>query len=80
MSNVPLPEPVGIVWSDGRPHHTYAVGQLHAHAAAVSAAECAPLIEEIEALRQDGSKLSADNAALRERVRVLEEALEGAPK
>lgn len=38
---------------------------LHAHAAAVSAAECEPLMAEIEALRQDGSRLAADNAALR---------------
>ena len=39
MSNTPLPEPIGIVWSDGMPHHTYAKGQLLAHAAAVSAAK-----------------------------------------
>jgi chromosome segregation ATPase len=39
---------------------------MHAHAAAVSAAECAPLIEEIEALRQDGSRLTAERDALRQ--------------
>jgi hypothetical protein len=40
---------------------------LYTHpATAVSAAECAPLIEEIEALRQDGSRLTAERDALRE--------------
>ncbi len=64
MSNTPLPEP------DSRWHpswglpSTYSADQMHAHAAAVSAAECEPLMAEIEALRQDGSRLAADNAAL----------------
>ena len=38
----------------------YTLNQLRAY----SDAECAPLMEEIEALRQDGSKLTAENAAL----------------
>ena len=39
----------------------YTLNQLREY----SDAECAPLMEEIEALRQDGSKLTAENAALR---------------
>jgi hypothetical protein len=42
-----------------------------AHAAAVSAVECAPLIEEIEVLRQDGSRLTAENARLREALEFI---------
>lgn len=73
MSNtIPLPEPVGIVWSDGMPHHTYVKGQLHAHAAAVSAAKDA----EIAQLRADNTRLQNEVVMpLRERVRVLEDAI-----
>jgi hypothetical protein len=67
MSDVPLPEPVDDVRVTWRGETEflraeddyYTANQMHAHAAAVSA---------------------ADNAALRERVRVLEGALEGALK
>jgi len=57
---VPLPS---------NPEHCYVWTEaekvvIHAHAAAVSAAECAPLMTEIEALRQDGSKLVAERDAL----------------
>jgi len=73
MSNVPLPEP----------HHQsaanfnapdepfYTADQMHAHAAAVSAAKDA----EIAQLRADLIKSLADNAPLRERAMVLEDAL-----
>jgi hypothetical protein len=57
----------------------YTADQMHAYADA----ECKPLMNEIAALRQDGSKLAADNTALqnnvvmplRERVRVLRNAV-----
>jgi hypothetical protein len=76
MSSVPLPEPVDDVRVTWRGETEflraeddyYTANQMHAHAAAVSAAECAPLIEEIEALRQDGSKLTAERDALRDAV------------
>lgn len=73
MSDVPLPEPdyaqseLPRFFKDTlKQHKWWNEASMHAHAAAVSAAECAPLIEEIEALRQDGSRLSAENARLRE--------------
>ena len=72
-TRLPLPDPVGIVWSDCRPHHTYSATQLRAY----SDAECAPLMEEIDALRQDGSKLTAENAALRERLLKMSDTMKG---
>ena len=72
-TRLPLPEPrsklIGLV----PPFLSlrYDAIQMYAY----SDAECAPLMKEIEALRQDGSKLTAENAALRERVKVLEDAL-----
>lgn len=64
MSNVPLPRPgpLGLIQYAG-------VGMLQ-YAAAVSAAKDA----EIAQLRAELIKSLADNAALRERVRVLEDA------
>ena len=73
-TRLPLPEPrsklIGLV----PPFLSlrYDAIQMYAY----SDAECAPLMKEIEALRQGGSKLTADNAALRERVKVLEDALQ----
>lgn len=72
---VPLPEPVN-AWHTKDGYKAYSqwhgpvfeADQMHAYADAKSAAECAPLVEEIEALRRDGSTLTA-------RVRVLEDAL-----
>ena len=75
-TRLPLPEPrsklIGLV----PPFLSlrYDAIQMYAY----SDAECAPLMKEIEALRQGGSKLTADNAALRERVKVLEDALKDA--
>ena len=43
----------------------------------VAAAECAPLINEIEALRQDGSRLAVENKSLREK---CDDAVEWAEK
>jgi len=40
--------------------------QQHYFAALVAAAECAPLADEIDALRQDGSRIAVENKALRE--------------
>ena len=67
MSNVPLPK----VDYDAGWHRQYTADQMHAHAAAVSAAKDA----EIERLRAELLKSLADNAALRERVKLLEDAL-----
>ena len=50
-TRLPLPEPIGIVWADGRPHHTYTAYQMYEYA-------------------------DAENAALQERVKVLEDALQ----
>ena len=60
-TRLPLPRsgPLGLI--------QYAGVDMHAY----SDAECVPLMAEIEALRQDGSKMAADNAALRERIKVL---------
>ena len=70
--SIPLPEP------DSRWHpswglpSTYSADQMHAHAAAVSAAKDA----EIAQLRADNTRLQNDVVMpLRERVRVLEDAL-----
>lgn len=65
MSNVPLPRPgpLGLI--------QYAGVDMLQYAAAVSAAKDA----EIAQLRAELLKSLADNAALRERVRVLEDAL-----
>ena len=65
-TRLPLPEPTPGCWWDKE-----AIDAMHAY----SDAECAPLMKEIEALRQGGSKLTAETAALRERVKVLEDAL-----
>ena len=81
MSNVPLPEPDIVVDNTGRAWSAsmnrevdgiryYAASHLHAHAAAVSAAKDA----EIAGLRAELLKSLADNAPLREQVRVLEDA------
>jgi len=67
MDDVPLPK----VDYDAGWHRQYTADQMHAHAAAVSAAKDA----EIAQLRADLIKSLADNKALRERVRVLEDAL-----
>ena len=82
MDDVPLPK----VDYDAGWHRQYTADQMHAHAAAVSAAKDA----EIAQLRAELIKSLADNAALRadaidrqnnvvaplrERVRVLEDAL-----
>ena len=63
-TRLPLPEPVQVgVWARG-----ISLGSIATHTPQqmfdYSDAECAPLMAEIEALRQDGSKLTAENAAL----------------
>ena len=71
MSNVPHPVAnilIGDDWED-----VVTLEQMHAHAAAVSAAKDA----EIAGLRAELLKSLADNAPLRERVKVLEDALRG---
>jgi CHAD domain-containing protein len=75
MSNTPLPEP------DSRWHpswglpSTYSADQMHAHAAAVSAADNA----DIQKLYLDAVEQAAANAdevlRLRERIKVLRNAL-----
>lgn len=79
MSNVPLPEPAfSLRWERGEHKVSppmddcdcYTADQMHAYAASVSAAKDA----EIAGLRADLIKSLADNKALRERVRVLEDA------
>lgn len=90
MSNTPLPAPWDYCYEwDGpfgtrkfsaashngsRPDRSvpiYTPDQMHTHAAAVTAAKDA----EIAGLRAELLKSLADNAALRERVKVLEDAL-----
>jgi len=73
MSNVPLPPRDAVFVAMNGGVDAWFARSVCAHAAAVSAVECAPLIEEIEALRQDGSRLTAERDALRERVAVLEQ-------
>jgi len=71
MSNVPHPVAnilIGDDWED-----VVTLEQMHAYAAAVSAAKDA----EIAGLRAELLKSLADNAPLRERVKVLEDALRG---
>ena len=45
-TRLPLPEPIGIVWADGRPHHTYTAYQMYEYADA----ETAALLERIKVL------------------------------
>ncbi len=71
MSNVPHPVAnilIGDDWED-----VVTLEQMHAYAAAVSAEKDA----EIAGLRAELLKSLADNAALRERAMVLEDALRG---
>ena len=71
MSNVPHPVAnilIGDDWED-----VVTLEQMHAYAAAVSAEKDA----EIAGLRAELLKSLADNAPLRERVKVLEDALRG---
>lgn len=74
MSNVPLPEPdedlQGKEIAPGTYERGYRKDQLRSYAAAVSAAKDA----EIAQLRAELIKSLADNAPLREQVRVLEDA------
>ena len=75
----PLPEPAGTLVPPAMTagsswySHGYTADQMHAYAAAVSAAKDA----EIAGLRAELLKSLADNAPLRERVKVLEDALRG---
>ena len=74
MSHEPLPEPdedlQGKEIAPGTYERGYRKDQLRSYAAAVSAAKDA----EIERLRAELLKSLADNAALRERVKLLEDA------
>lgn len=72
MSEIPLPDTPFMKYMERRVQEAYTADQMHSHAAAQSAAECEPLMAEIEALRKDGSNLSADNAALRKQVQALQ--------
>ena len=75
MSNVPLPEPdedlQGKEIAPGTYERGYRKDQLRSYAAAVSAEKD----KEIAGLRAELLKSLADNAALRERVKLLEDAL-----
>ena len=77
MNNVPLPEPdedlQGKEIAPGTYERGYRKDQLRSYAAAVSAEKDA----EMAGLRAELLKSLADNAPLREQVRVLEDALRG---